>query len=138
MGMMMKVKSLRKKNLSKNENDSMGLLPSLRQKKRYVVFEIIAEQKFSFHDIKSEVQRALQQFLGYESLAKASPMILAERFNEQKQRFTIKVNNTFVDALKAALVFSTNIQQNPIIIKSLITSGTLKKAGLYLNGQKVN
>lgn len=121
------------KNSSKNEHKSMGLLPSLRQKKRYVVFELLAEQKFSFHDIKQEAQNAIQRFIGYEGMAKASPMILAERFNEEKQRFTVKVNNTFVDTLKTALILCTHIQQKPIIIKSLITSGTLKKAGLYLD-----
>lgn len=121
------------KNLSKNERCSMGLLPSLRQKKRYVVFEILAEQKFSFRDIKAEVQQALQQFLGYEGMAKASPLILAERFNEQKQRFLVKVSNAFVDELKAALLFCTQINHHPIIIRSLITSGTLKKAALYLD-----
>ena len=111
----------------------MRLLPSLRQKKRYVVFEILAEQKFSFQEIKSEVQKAIQQFLGYEGMARASPMLLAERFNEQKQRFTVKVNNASVDTLKAALLFSTSIKNTPLIIRSLITSGTLKKAGLYLD-----
>jgi len=116
----------------------MGLLPSLRQKKRYIVFEILAEQKFSFHVIKTEIQNSLQRFLGYEGMAKASPMILAERFNEQQKRFMVKISNTSVDQVKAALVFSTHIQNTPIIIRSLITSGTLKKAGLYLNEQKVN
>ena len=111
----------------------MGLLPSLRQKKRYVVFELLAEQKFSFPIIKNEVQNALQRFLGYEGMAKASPIILAERFNEQKQRFTMKVSNTSVDQVKAALLFITSIQNTPIIIRSLITSGTLKKAALYLD-----
>lgn len=110
----------------------MRLFPSLRQKKRYVVFEILAERKFSFADIKVEVQQALQQFLGYQGLAKAAPLILVERFNESKQRFVVKVSHTFVDELKAALLFCTRIQQTTIIIRSLITSGTLKKAALFL------
>ena len=120
------------KNSWKNEHNSMGLLPSLRQKKRYVVFELLSDQKFSFPDIKQEVQNAILRFIGYEGMAKASVMILAERFNEEKQRFTVKINNVFVDTMKTALMLSTHIQQKPIIIKSLITSGTLKKAGLYL------
>ena len=66
-------------------------------------------------------------------MAKASPMILAERFNEQKQRFTMKVSNMSVDQVKAALLFITSLQNTPIILRSLITSGTLKKAGLYLD-----
>lgn len=110
----------------------MRLLPSLRQKKRYVAFEILAEKKFSFNDIKAEVQNSLQQFLGYQGMAQASPLILAERFNQPKQRFVVKVSNILVDELKAALLFCTQINKTPIIIRSLITSGTLKKAGLFL------
>ncbi len=111
----------------------MRLLPSWRQKKRYVVFEILAEQTFSFRNIKIEVQQALQQFLGYQGMAKASPIILTERFNEPKQRFVVKVSNTFVDELKAALLFCTQINHAPVIIRSLIISGTLKKAALFLD-----
>lgn len=111
----------------------MGLLPSLRQKKRYVVFEIVSDRAFSFQEMKENIYDALHQFFGSWGSAHASPMIIAERFNEQKQRLVIKVNNTSVDELKMALVLCTHIKNNPLIIRSLVTSGTLKKAGQYLN-----
>lgn len=111
----------------------MGLLPSLRQKKRYVAFEILSDHHFSLEEIKTEVQTALHQFLGFLGNTQASPMIITQRFNEQKQRFVIKVNNTFVDELKMALVLCTHIKNNPVIIRSLVTSGTLKKVGQYLH-----
>ncbi|HLC71936.1 MAG TPA: Rpp14/Pop5 family protein [Candidatus Nanoarchaeia archaeon] len=111
----------------------MRLLPSLRQKKRYVVFEILSDRSFSFQEIKESIYDAMHQFLGSWGSAHASPMIITGRFNEQKQRLVMKVNNTAVDELKMALVLCTHIQHSPIIIRSLVTSGTLKKAGQYLN-----
>ena len=111
----------------------MKLLPSLRQKKRYLIFEIIAEGKFSFPEIKEELERVMKEFWGQLGLSKASPLILKERFNEDKQKFVIKVNHKYVDELKAALTLSKSIKNRPVIIKSIITSGSLKKASKYLS-----
>lgn len=59
-------------------------------------------------------------------------MLLEEKFNREKQRFLIKVNHKYVDELKAGIILAKAIKNIPIIIKSLITSGTLKKASLSL------
>ncbi len=110
----------------------MKLLPSLKQKKRYVVFEILSSKKFSFPEIKEEVESTLLLFFGQWGLAKSSPLIIKEKFNPEKQRFVIKINHKFMDELRAALTLSKKIKNTPVIIKSVITSGTLKKASSYL------
>lgn len=110
----------------------MKLLPSLKQKKRYIVFEILSSKKFSFPEIKEEVESTLLLFFGQWGLAKSSPLIIKEKFNPEKQRFVIKINHKFIDELKAALTLSKKIKNTPVIIKSVITSGTLKKASSYL------
>ncbi|MEK6968862.1 MAG: Rpp14/Pop5 family protein [Nanoarchaeota archaeon] len=110
----------------------MKLLPSLKQKKRYIVFEILSSKKFSFPEIKEEVEATLLLFFGQWGLAKSSPLIIKEKFNPEKQRFVIKINHKFIDELKAALTLSKKIKNTPVIIKSVITSGTLKKASSYL------
>ena len=111
----------------------MKLKPSLRQKKRYVVFEIVADKKFSPLEVQEEVERAMKEFFGQLGLSKASPLFLKERFDQEKQRFVVKINHKHVDELKAALTLSKSIKNTPVIIKSIITSGTLKKASLQLN-----
>lgn len=110
----------------------MKLLPSLRQKKRYVVFELVSGKKHSLAEVKEEIEQSLTKFFGQWGLSKASPLFLKEKFVQEKQRFIIKVNHKFVDELKAALSLSKKIKNTPIIIKSIITSGTLKKASSYL------
>jgi len=113
----------------------MKLIPSLRQKKRYIVFEIQSEVKFDFLAIKEEIDQSLLLFLGQLGLSRASPMWIKEQFNPQAQRFMLKVNNNSVDEVKTAVALSKKIKKAPIIIRSIITSGTVKKASSYLKGE---
>src|SRR3989339_950558 len=99
--------------------------PSLREKKRYIIFELIGEKKFTLSEIKSEVERALLLFLGQLGLSKAAPMFIEEKFNLEAQKFTLKVNHKYVNETKAALALSKSIKNTPIIIKSVTVSGTL-------------
>ena len=108
----------------------MRLLPSLRQKKRYVVVEVLAEKPLSWGEFKEGIEQTLLSFWGQFGLARAGPMLIPEKF--KGQRGIIKVNNVYVDELKAALVLSTKIKNTPIILRSIATSGTLKTASSYL------
>ncbi len=110
----------------------MKLKPSLRQKKRYVVFEIVADKQFSVLEVNEEIDKVIKDFFGQLGLSKASPLFLKEKFNQEKQRFVVKINHKHVDELKAALTLSKSIKNTPVIVKSIITSGSLKKASLYL------
>ncbi|HLD79929.1 MAG TPA: Rpp14/Pop5 family protein [Candidatus Nanoarchaeia archaeon] len=110
----------------------MKLLPSLRQKKRYLVFEIRAMKKFSLSEVQEAVESSLLQFLGEWGVAKAGPLFIKEKWNAQKQRFVVKVNHTFVDELKSAVILNKKIKNTPVLIKSVISSGTLKKISSYL------
>ncbi len=117
----------------------MKLLPTLRQKKRYVVFEVLSDLdkkdtvskgQFAPADIHSSVQQALRSFLGELGMAKASPMLLPERTNGN--RFVLKVNHTWVDECKAALTVIKKIKNQPVLLRSITVSGTLKKVGASL------
>lgn len=110
----------------------MKLLPSLRERKRYVVIEAIAEKKFSFPEINEALQQALLSFWGILGMAKAAPQLIKEKWNPATQRFIIKVSHTAVDELKAALLLSKRIKNTPIILRSLSVSGTLKQASSRL------
>ncbi|MBI4980854.1 hypothetical protein HZC30_04840 [Candidatus Woesearchaeota archaeon] len=107
----------------------MGLMPSLRQKKRYVVFEIIAEKKFAIQEVRAAVDEALRSFLGQLGIGKAAPLFVEEKFDFDAQKFMLKVNNKFVDEIKMGVALCKSIKNNPIIIKSVIVSGSIKKAG---------
>jgi len=111
----------------------MKPLPSLKERKRYVIVKVISSQKFSFKEIEQELKDSLAEFLGTLGLSKASIMILKEKFNPENQTLIIKVNNKHVNELKSGLILVKKIKDKPVIIKSLAVSGTLKKASLYLD-----
>lgn len=113
----------------------MKPLPSLKEKKRYVVVQVIAdkkEKKFTFKEIEQSFKETLGDFLGTLGLSKAAIMILKEKFSPEKQAVIIKVNNKYVNELKSALILIKKIKNVPVVVKSIAVSGTLKKASIYL------
>ena len=105
------------------------ILPSLKQKKRYMVFEIIANRKIrDFAAIADAIYSQSLRNLGEFEVAKAGIMVLGEKFNYQRQRCVVKVNNRYVDKVKAAMVMLTKISRQNVIMRCVGVSGILKKA----------
>jgi len=110
----------------------MKLKPSLKQKKRYVLFEIKAAKSFSLPEVSETVEASLLRFLGELGMAKASPLLVKEKWNQEKQRFVLKVNHNYVDELKTAVILNKKIKNTPVLMRSIVTSGTLKKISSQL------
>lgn len=105
----------------------MRLLPSLREKQRYVVCEVESATPVSFSDTAHTVQEALASFIGLLGLARAGIQILPERWDPGRQRFVVRVDHRSVDELKAALLLIKKIKNTSVIVRSVLVSGTLKK-----------
>ncbi len=105
------------------------ILPSLRGKKRYLVFEIISEQKIDNPNMVSEaILDSCHKYFGEMGMANAGLLVLNNKYNNEKQRGVIKVNNKMLNNLKASLCFVKTINGKPAIVKSVGVSGILKKA----------
>ena len=105
------------------------VLPSLREKKRYLVFEIISKEKINDIGVVSNaIWNSSLQFLGQLGVAKAGLMVLNNKWDPKLQRGIIKVSHKHVDAVKAALTFANKIEDVDIIFRSIGVSGILKKA----------
>ena len=105
------------------------ILPSLREKKRYLVFEVISKEKIKNSEtVSNAIWHHLLQFLGLLGVAKAGIIVLNNKWYPALQRGIIKANHTHVDGVKAALTFINKIDNNEVIFRSLGVSGILKKA----------
>ena len=105
------------------------VLPSLREKKRYVVFEVISKEKIKdAESVSNAVWHCSLQFLGQLGTAKAGIMVLNNKWNPELQRGIIKVSHKHVDAVKAALTFANKVDNTDVIFRSLGVSGILRKA----------
>lgn len=106
-----------------------AVLPTLREKKRYLAFEIISESKIS--DIKAvstEMLKAIGSFLGSMQAGKAGLKLIQELWSPERQRGIIKVGHKYVEQLKAALALIKDISGQKVIVRSVGLSGTIKKA----------
>jgi len=105
------------------------ILPSLREKKRYLAFEVISKKAINdFAQVSNAIMHASFQFLGQLGAAKAGIITLPNKWNTELQRGIIKVSHRHVDALRAALIFADKIDNNDAIFRSVGVSGILNKA----------
>ena len=104
------------------------LLPSLREKKRYLAYEVISKSKFDDPvSVNKAILTAANELLGHLGMSKAG-MIPIDVWNENMQRGIMRVNNKHVKELQASLIFVNNIQGKEVIVKSVGASGILRKA----------
>ena len=110
------------------------LMPSLREKKRYLVFKIISEAKIrDIFTLSNEINSAFVELFGNLGSSKAGLIFINNKFNEEKQSGIVRVNNKYVDNLKASLTMIKTINNQDIMLKSIGMSGILKKAEQYIN-----
>ena len=107
---------------------TMKLLPSLRQKKRYVVFEVISQKNIHAKAIMQAIHESFLRITGEIGTAIAGLYIPGNLFQEKTQKGIIRINNTMVDALRASFCRMTTILQQPVLVRSVGVSGTLEKA----------
>ncbi len=100
----------------------MPLLPSLKEKKRYVAFEVVSKERLSFNQVKKLIEEALFKYIGLLGTSKAGMQILKEKYNNNKG--LIRINHKFTNYLKACFT----LINKKTIVRSLGTSGILKKA----------
>lgn len=94
-----------------------NILPSLREKKRYIVFEAIERKQ----NIEETIIESCLNFLGSYNYGRAGIQVLKELGRDRKG--VIRVNNKYVDHIRAALM----LNKKPVI-KCIGVSGTIKKA----------
>jgi len=105
------------------------LLPSLREKKRYLVFEIISKTNIpNFLIIKSAILESCLRFLGESGVAKAGILVLPDKFNPETQKGIMRISHTMVHEVRASLALIQKIDGQDVIVRSLGLSGILKKA----------
>lgn len=111
----------------KNVQKLKPLLPSLREKKRYLLFEVVSDKKFDQKDINDEISKAKSRFFGTYLSSKAGIQILKNKFEDESQRGILRVNVKYVDHLKTALGLITQVNNNDATIRTVKVSGILKK-----------
>lgn len=108
------------------------LLPSLREKKRYLAFEIISRHRLAKNTVMTSLRQNILQMLGIFESAQAGLMFLPDKYDSTKQRGILRVNHNYLDRVKASFCFIKSIDNKAVIIRSLGASGMINKATKHL------
>ena len=101
------------------------ILPSLREKKRYLAYKVISKSKINFSSLQKAITETALKVLGQLGVAKAGIIILDKWKNNKG---LIRVSHKNVDNLRTALMFVDEVDNKEVIIRSIGVSGILKKA----------
>ena len=100
------------------------LLHTLREKKRYVAYEIMSDKDINQQDIKEAILSTYEKFFGRIALLQSNMKFLYTK----GKKGIIKVNHKFIDHLKGVFTLIDNISNQQVIVRSLGVSGILNKA----------
>ncbi len=101
-----------------------AILPSMREKKRYVAFEVEKPAKASLAEAKSAIMGSAKDFLGELGMAKAGILFLKD-WNDQKG--IMRVNSKYANHAKAVLALVKEVDGKKAKIKSVAVSGVVNK-----------
>ena len=105
------------------------ILPSLREKKRYVLFRVVSEGPLGFKAVARNMKDSILSFIGEKGYAESGFILLPEKWNKSKQTGIFKIGHKHVSDVKMALSLTKNIEHEKVIIHSLAVSGILNKTG---------
>jgi len=104
------------------------LPPTLREKKRYISFQIISEkgETFTYSDLEAAIWNTMLDFLGEYGVSKTSVWLMKDCWNPRKQIGIIRCNHKSVQPVVATLGLIDRLGDNRITFKILNISGTIK------------
>ncbi len=109
------------------------LKPSLREKKRYVLFQIRGS---SWEESRNEILAKIKSFAG-DFLFGISGIMVVENLSKGSF-FVLKVNRKYINLLKASIIFINEANNQKVQIVSLLVSGSLLKIKRRIQEVKLN
>lgn len=111
------------------------LLPTLKEKKRYVAFEVITTGTLNASLAFDALYASAHSFVGTRGLAQLGLQFFKEYYNPTTKRGVVRVTHTGLDLLRASMALVTTIDGKPALMRSLGASGILTKTVQYTGGK---
>jgi ribonuclease P/MRP protein subunit POP5 len=112
----------------KMSSDLQTLPSSLREKHRYIVFELLSDEQHELGAVVDAVWETTLNLLGEKGVADANPWLLKDLFDVEQQRGAIRVNKDHVSVVRAALALITRINGVTTTVQVLGVTGTVDSA----------
>lgn len=106
------------------------LPPTLREKERYIAFNVISEEVVEYSDLEAAIWNVMLDFLGEYGVSKTSVWLMKDCWDSEKQIGILRCNHKSVPTVLGALGFVDRLGDNRITFKILKISGTIKGLGI--------
>lgn len=104
------------------------ILPSLREKKRYIAFEVLSEKKLSNElPVRAAIMGQSLEYLGYSRVSESGIAFLSDQFDVPHQRGILRVSHRYLDSARCILAMIREIDGKKAMVRSIGVSGILKK-----------
>ena len=110
------------------ETKPKTLPPSLRQKGRYIVFEILSENPIEYRDFLDAVWNSATGLLGELGAADSNIRVLKNLYDTKSQRGVIKCRHDMVEHVRTSLTMISIIGESRVAIRVDGVTGTIKSA----------
>ena len=105
------------------------LLPSsMRESKRYIIFEVITENPINYNELINSIWNSIMSFLGELQSSYADIWLIQNLYDSKTQKGIIKCKTNFVEELRICLSSIQYVGETKSIIKILGVTGTIKSA----------
>lgn len=101
-------------------------LPSMRSKKRYVIFKVHSSEPLEYSNVKDAVWNSLENWLGQNELAQAAPRLIKNLWDGRQKKGFMQCNLKYVDQVKMSVALIHQIGDQRVIFQVLRVSGTIK------------
>jgi len=104
------------------------LPPDIRIRERYIVFSIISEKHFSLEEAVRTIWSSALQLFGEAGTSRFHIWIPSNLYNENRGIGIIRCSHDHVQDIRAALTLIKKIDDEPVIIRTMGVTGTIKAA----------
>ena len=112
----------------------LKIQPSMKLRKRYVIFRIISEGRLNYSNVRDSIWSTLSEWLGEDDMARANIRLIKNLWNPKEKTGFLQCDHRYVDKVKVGLALIHQIGDQKVIFHTLRISGTIKsgkeKAGL--------
>ncbi|MEA3229666.1 MAG: Rpp14/Pop5 family protein, partial [archaeon] len=97
-------------------------------RERYIVFEILSDKTFGLEDAVKAIWSSLLQLFGEAGVSAFHVWIPSNLYNKKRNTGIVRCSHNYVQQVRSALALIRKIDENPVIVKTLGVTGTIKSA----------
>lgn len=112
------------------------LPPTLRSQKRYIVGEVISENKITYSELVNAIWNSMLSFLGELGSSEAKLWFVQNLYKEDEQLFVIKCRHDYVEQVRAVLALIQMVGETRATVRILGVTGTIKSAKTKYIGEE--